>query len=158
MSSSIIVILLLTLGVVEGHFDDCSGKFGKLLNLTIENCPDIDKSCILTLNKTVTISAEFSPAIEVQNITHVVRIIQGLKPPFSYVKAYKLSTPVALFNPSPCSDGNLKCPLAAGETYVTNAQFVSMKFRRFITLGLKWLMRNEKGEDIICGMIHFEIE
>lgn len=66
--------------------------------------------------------------------------------------------PFPLQNPNGCVDSGLTCPLSKESTYSYVASLQVLKSYPKVKVDVKWELKNEKGEDIVCLLIPAKIE
>lgn len=124
---------------------DCGSKKGKFDKISL-SCSG-DSECILKRNQNVTINIQFTPSEDVTSVTSVVHgIIEGLPVPF----------PIP--NPNACVNSGLQCPLNKGKQYNYSAVFFVKRSYPKVRVHVKWEMRDDNKEDIICFIIPARIQ
>lgn len=84
---------------------------------------------------------------DAQTVTTVVHgIIMGVEMPFP------------LQNPNGCVDSGLQCPLSKDSEYEYVASLSVLKSYPKVKVEVKWELRNEKNENIVCVLIPAKIE
>lgn len=84
---------------------------------------------------------------DAQTVTTVVHgIIMGVEMPFP------------LQNPNGCVDSGLECPLSKESAYEYVASLSVLRSYPKVKVEVKWELRNEKNENIVCVLIPAKIE
>ncbi|GLH14267.1 Ecdysteroid-regulated 16 kDa protein [Gryllus bimaculatus] len=119
---------------------DCGSKEGKLAKVSL-SCSG-DTECILKRNSNVTITMQFTPLEDVKELTALVHgIIEGLPVPFP------------LPNPNACEDSGIQCPLKKGNVYNYSAHFFVKHSYPKVRVTVKWEMKDENKNDLLCLLI-----
>ncbi|XP_005187474.1 NPC intracellular cholesterol transporter 2 homolog a [Musca domestica] len=147
---------ILTIFIVAGlfldninalQFTDCGSKTGKFTKVSVSDCDTTKNECILKRNSTVSITIDFSLAEDVKAIQTVVHgKVMGVEMPFH------------LQNPDACVDSGLKCPLDKGETYEYTASLPVLKAYPKVNVMVKWELKDQNNEDIVCVEIPAKIQ
>lgn len=66
--------------------------------------------------------------------------------------------PFPLQNPDGCVDSGLQCPLNKDSTYEYVASLSVLKSYPKVKVDVKWQLKNENAEDIVCVIIPAKIE
>ncbi|GFG32564.1 hypothetical protein Cfor_12345 [Coptotermes formosanus] len=128
------------------HIQDCGSKAGSFTNVTISSCEGTDPVCVLKKNSSVTLDIYFTTSVTDNNVTAEVHgIIQGLPIPWP------------LPDPNACHSSGLTCPLQPGNNYHYTATFPVLKSYPRIHLEVKWELKNESGNDVVCALFPVRI-
>ncbi|GLV35332.1 Niemann-Pick type C-2a [Carabus blaptoides fortunei] len=144
-----VISLLIAFGIVSFSYgySDCGSKMGDLVKLTVSSCSNLDKRCVLPRNTNATLTMEFNLKNDVTNVTSVVHgIVLGVPIPF------------ALPNPYGCIDSGLTCPLTAGGPYTYVASLPVEKKYPKVTVDVKWELKDENSNNILCVEIPAKIQ
>ncbi|KAL5278238.1 NPC2 family protein [Megaselia abdita] len=140
-------VLLFAVATSALQFKDCGSKGGKFTKVTVSNCDTTQKECILKRNSTASITIDFSLGEDVSEVTTVVHgKIMGVEMPF------------ILQNPNACEDSGLKCPLTKDSTYQYQATLPVLKSYPKVTVEVKWQLKDQNKQDIVCVLIPAKIE
>ncbi|CAH1981961.1 unnamed protein product [Acanthoscelides obtectus] len=69
-----------------------------------------------------------------------------------------MDVPFPLPNPNACEDSGISCPLAAGESYTYVASLPVLKQYPAISLDVKFELKQDNHEDVICVVFPVRIE
>ncbi|PNF14713.1 hypothetical protein B7P43_G09346 [Cryptotermes secundus] len=127
--------------------EDCGSKVGSFTNVAISSCKGTDPVCILRKKSNVTLDILFTTNVTDNSVKAEVHgIIQGLPIPW----------PVQ--NPNACQSSGLTCPLEPGNKYHYTATFRILQSYPTMHLQVKWELKNENGDDIVCALIPVKIK
>ncbi|XP_059620201.1 NPC intracellular cholesterol transporter 2 homolog a [Phlebotomus argentipes] len=139
------VTLFVTCRAVK--IQDCGSKAGSFSKVEVTNCNMDAPPCILKRNSNVTISIEFTPDIECNDVTAVVHgDLLGVQVPF----------PIS--NPNACQSPGVDCPIQPQTTYSYTATLPVLKSYPKVKVNVKWELQNAKKDDIVCVIIPAKIE
>ncbi|XP_043589991.1 NPC intracellular cholesterol transporter 2 homolog a-like [Bombus pyrosoma] len=129
--------------------DDCGSKVGKFTSVTLD-C-DMNKSvCDLIPNTNATINIDFTVDKDVSKVNAVVHgIVMDVPIPFPLPNADACQTP----------DSGIKCPLKKGDaTFHYKNTLLVLKSYPKVSVTVKWQLKDENNEDIICILIPARIK
>lgn len=136
----------------QNYFQDCGSKRASIFGVVVWGCPDVSQNCVILGNETITLTAEFQPNISVEKVISEIHLFPSLPYRILSIIGHKESSPLILKESNACQK-ILKCPLVANKTYNTTVQIPSLE-KHVITVTVMWLMKNQYGEEITCGMVH----
>ncbi|XP_065363394.1 NPC intracellular cholesterol transporter 2 homolog a [Calliphora vicina] len=128
------------------QFTDCGSKTGKFTKVVVSDCDTTKNECILKRNSSVSITIDFSLA---EDVTSIKTVVHG--------KVMGVEMPFHLQNPDACVDSGLKCPLEKDETYEYTATLPVLKAYPKVNVMVKWELKDQNGEDIVCVEIPAKI-
>ncbi|XP_041981412.1 ecdysteroid-regulated 16 kDa protein-like [Aricia agestis] len=138
--------VLLLASAQAKFYTDCGSKLATIDNVGVSGCAEDAKECVLKRNSNATISIDFTPSVEVDKLeTEVHGIIMNLPVPFP------------LPQPDACHDSGLKCPIKAGTKAAYATTLPILKSYPKVKVEVKWELKNDKDESIICIMIPAKI-
>ncbi|XP_068629124.1 ecdysteroid-regulated 16 kDa protein-like [Battus philenor] len=140
-------VLAVFLASAQGKFySDCGSKLATIQKVAVSGCSENAKECILKRNTNVTINLEFTPEKDIKSVeTEVHGVIMNLPVPFP------------LPQPDACKDTGLTCPLKAGQSVSYKSTLPVLKSYPKVTVDVKWELKNENDEDLICILIPAKI-
>ncbi|XP_053975231.1 NPC intracellular cholesterol transporter 2 homolog a-like [Hylaeus volcanicus] len=128
---------------------DCGSKVGKYTSVTLAGCDMTKPVCDLVRNTNASIHIEFTPDKDVKEVHAVVRgIIMDIPMPFP------------LSNADACkySDSGIICPLAKDQSYHYMNTLPVLKSYPTLSVTVRWELRDENNEDIVCILIPAKIK
>lgn len=131
------------------EFKDCGSKIGKFTKIKVSGCDESKSVCVLKRHTNATIDLNFNlvEADTCANVTTVVHgIIMGVEMPFP------------LPNPNACVNSGLECPLTKGTNYDYVATLPVLKSYPKVKVDVKWELKTENKDVIICVLIPAKIE
>ncbi|CAO1419541.1 unnamed protein product [Diamesa hyperborea] len=147
-----IVILVLINYVMYSQsveFTDCGSVTGSFSKISVTNCSSTEgKRCILTRNSNATIQIDFSLNNDVE-VTEVKAVCHGI--------IMGMAVPFPLPNSDGCSGCNLVCPLKKGENYEYSTTLPVLKVYPQATVDVKWELKDNNNNVIICVLIPAKI-
>lgn len=127
-------------------YTDCGSKLATVINVGVNGCAEDATECVLKRNTNVTISVDFTPNKDIKKIETIVHgIIMNLPVPFP------------LPQPDACKNSGLTCPLKAGAEANYKASFPVLKSYPKVKVDVKWELKNENEEDLVCVTITAKI-
>ncbi|XP_028165977.1 ecdysteroid-regulated 16 kDa protein [Ostrinia furnacalis] len=127
-------------------FNFLGSKLATVESVGVSGCAEDAKECILKRNSNATITIDFTPSLDVKTIeTEVHGVIMNLPVPFP------------LPQPDACKDNGLTCPLKAGEKANYRTTLPVLKSYPKVKVDVKWELKNESGEDLVCVLIPAKI-
>ncbi|KAL9874141.1 NPC intracellular cholesterol transporter 2 homolog a [Glossina fuscipes] len=129
------------------QFTDCGSKTGKFTSVYISDCDTTKHECILKRDSNVTIIIDFTLA---ENVNAVKTVVHG--------KVMGVEMPFNLQNPDACVGSGLICPLSKTEIYVYTAVLPVLKAYPKVNVIVKWELKDEHDEDIVCVEIPAKIQ
>ncbi|XP_047534102.1 ecdysteroid-regulated 16 kDa protein-like [Vanessa atalanta] len=145
------MLFLITVAVILASaqakfYTDCGSKLATIQKVEISGCAEEAKECILRRNTNVSIAIDFTPTVDAKNLETVVHgIIMNLPVPFP------------LPQPDACKDSGLVCPIKSGEKVSYRSSMPILKSYPKVKVGVKWEMKNDDEEDLICVIIEAKI-
>ncbi|KAG7197334.1 hypothetical protein KM043_018447 [Ampulex compressa] len=145
-----VAVLLSILGLCalcHAEFTDCGSDVGRLKSVDVTGCED-KTQCVLKRGTNVTIEIVFEPskpATEVKAVVH--GIIMDVPMPFPLPNADACSYP----------QSGITCPVQKDETYTYRAELPVKQSYPRLSLNVKWELRNEAQEKIVCVKIPAKI-
>ncbi|XP_034941625.1 NPC intracellular cholesterol transporter 2 homolog a-like [Chelonus insularis] len=148
MYRSILCLLLCSAVLVQGVINDCGSKVGSYTNISITNCKPEASTCILKRGKVVTISITFNVDRDIKEVNAEVHgIIAGAALPFPFSQK------------DACSKSGLSCPLKKDNgPYTYSATLNILPIYPPLKVIVKWELKDENGDDIVCALIPSEIK
>ncbi|CAH0400150.1 unnamed protein product [Chilo suppressalis] len=138
----LIAVSLLMASVQAKFYTDCGSKLATVDSVGVSGCADDAKECILKRNSNATISIDFTPSQDVNNIeTEVHGVIMNLPVPFP------------LPQPDACKDNGLTCPVKGGQKASYRTTLPVLKSYPKVKVDVKWELKTESGEDLVCVLI-----
>ncbi|CAK9807024.1 NPC intracellular cholesterol transporter 2 homolog a [Anthophora plagiata] len=130
------------------NVEDCGSKSGKFTSVTL-SC-DMSKSvCDLIPNTNATIEINFTIDKDISAVNAVVHgIIMDVPIPF----------PLGNANACTHSESNISCPLAKGGSYLYRNVLPVHKSYPKLAVTVKWQLKDENNEDIVCVLIPAKIK
>lgn len=130
------------------EIDDCGSKVGKFTAITLD-CDMAKSECELLQNTNVTITIDFTVDKDVSKVTAVVHgIVMDVPIPFPLPNADACADP----------DSGLTCPLAKGGPYKYKNTLPVHKSYPKLSVTVKWEMKDEDNETIVCFLIPAKIK
>ncbi|XP_076657111.1 NPC intracellular cholesterol transporter 2 homolog a [Halictus rubicundus] len=131
------------------EINDCGSKIGKLKSITFSGCDMTKQACDLVRDTNATIDIDFSVEADVSKV-------------FAVVHGIIMEIPIAfpLPNADACetSSSGIKCPVAKDtECHYSNSLPVLKSYPK-ISLVIKFELKDEKNEDILCLLIPARIK
>ncbi|CAG9788268.1 unnamed protein product [Diatraea saccharalis] len=138
----LITVSLLIAGAQAKFYTDCGSKLATVQNVSVSGCEPNSKECILKRNSNATICIDFTPSLDVKDIeTEVHGVIMNLPVPFP------------LPQPDACKDNGLSCPLKANQEAYYKTTLPVLKSYPKVKVDVKWELKTESGEDLVCILI-----
>lgn len=128
---------------------DCGSTLGKFNSVTLKGC-DMSKSvCDLIRDTNASIEIDFTTESEV---TSVIAVVHGI--------LMDIPVPFPLPNPNACTtpDSGIQCPLSKGGMYQYKTTLPVLKSYPKVAVTIKWELRNDKNQDIICILIPAKVK
>lgn len=123
-------------------YTDCGSKLATVDNVGVSGCAENAKECVLRRNSNVSISVDFTPSVDATGLETVVHgVIMNLPVPFP------------LPQPDACKDSGLSCPLKAGDKESYRTTMPILKSYPKLRVEVKWELKNQDGDDLVCIMI-----
>ncbi|XP_008557348.1 NPC intracellular cholesterol transporter 2 homolog a [Microplitis demolitor] len=145
----IILGLVLCLSVsTYAVIQDCGSKVGKYNNVTVSDCEPDAATCILKRGTDASITISFDVDKDISAVKAVVHgVIGGAPLPFPFS------------HPDGCQTSGLTCPLtkASGPYTYTTTLHVEKLYPK-LKVGVKWELKDENDDNIVCAMIPSEIK
>ncbi|XP_624310.2 NPC intracellular cholesterol transporter 2 homolog a [Apis mellifera] len=130
------------------NIDDCGSKVGKLTSITLD-CDMTKSVCDLIPDTNATIRIDFTLEKDVSKVNAIVHgIVMDIPIPFPLPNADACQTP----------DSGITCPLNKGETYHYKNTLPVHKSYPKVSVTVKWQLKDENNEDIICVLIPARIK
>ncbi|KAJ0176290.1 hypothetical protein K1T71_008464 [Dendrolimus kikuchii] len=143
----IVSVAVLLASVQAKFYTDCGSKLATVQSVGVSNCAETARDCILKRNTNVTISLEFTPKEDVSSLTTDVHgIIMNLPVPFP------------LPQPDACKGNGLTCPLKAGQKESYEATLQVLKSYPKVNVDVKWELKNENDDDLVCVLIRAKLQ
>ncbi|XP_075976958.1 ecdysteroid-regulated 16 kDa protein-like [Anticarsia gemmatalis] len=121
---------------------DCGSKLASVQSVGVSGCAEDAKECVLKRNTNATISIDFTPSQDVKGLQTIVHgVIMNLPVPFPMPQ------------PDACKDNNLSCPLPAGKEASYRTTMPVLKSYPKVKVDVKWELKNDEEEDLVCVMI-----
>ncbi|CAH1637067.1 unnamed protein product [Spodoptera littoralis] len=121
---------------------DCGSAQASVQSVQVSGCTEAAKECILKRNTNATFSIEFTP---MSSVTEVQAIVHGV--------IMNLPVPFPLPQPDACKDNGLTCPLPAGKPVKYQTTMPILKSYPKVKVDVKWELKDENSEDLVCVMI-----
>ncbi|CAG9123017.1 Ecdysteroid-regulated 16 kDa protein [Plutella xylostella] len=138
--------VLLLASAQAKFYKDCGSKLATVESVGVSGCAENAKECVLKRNSNATISIDFTPSTEVKSVEAVVHgIIMSLPVPFP------------LPQPDACKDSGISCPAPSGTKVSYRATLPVLKSYPKVTVEVKWELKTEDGEDLVCILIPAKI-
>ncbi|KAJ8719379.1 hypothetical protein PYW08_011554 [Mythimna loreyi] len=142
-----ITVLVLVVSANAKFYTDCGSKQATVQNVQVSGCAEDARECVLKRNTNATFSIEFTPNKEVKGVQTVVHgVIMNLPVPFP------------LPQPDACKDNGLTCPLPAGQLASYHTTMPILKSYPKVRVEVKWELKDESDEDLVCVMIPARIQ
>ncbi|XP_066145353.1 ecdysteroid-regulated 16 kDa protein-like [Euwallacea fornicatus] len=141
-----VAVIVAVIFEVSATFSDCGSVHGNIVSVDISKCTPSAKRCILRRNSNVTMAITFTSSTESRSLKAVVHgVVLGIPAPFD------------LPNSNGCQDSGIVCPVQSGATYkyVTTLPILSAYPR--VTVDIKWELKDDNNEDLICALIPAKI-
>ncbi|KAL4715615.1 hypothetical protein ACJJTC_006194 [Scirpophaga incertulas] len=143
----VITVSILAASAQAKFYTDCGSKLSQVESVGVNGCSDNAKECILKRNTNATISIVFTPTQDVKSLeTEVHGVIMNLPVPFP------------LPQPDACKDNGLSCPLKANEQVSYKTSMQVLKSYPKVKVDVKWELKNENGDDVVCVLIPAKIQ
>lgn len=147
MGVVILICASLFSAVIGTPVTDCGSAVGNFTKLTISSCTGSESVCPLKRNTNVTLEIIFTTTVVDSSVKADVHgIIQGVPIPWN------------IPSPDACVNSGLTCPLQPGQQYHYTKTFLILNAYPKMSLLVKWELKNQRGEDIICASIPVKIE
>ncbi|XP_029037118.1 NPC intracellular cholesterol transporter 2 homolog a-like [Osmia bicornis bicornis] len=128
--------------------EDCGSKVGKFTSVSL-GCDMNKAACELIHDTNATIVLNFVVDKDVSKVTAVVHgIIMDIPVPF----------PLADANACDTADSGLTCPLAKGGSFQYKNTLPIHKSYPKMSVTVKWELKDENNEDIVCVLIPAKIK
>jgi len=137
-------IAFTTINAQSVNFTDCGP--GNIKDVRIYPCPS--EPCLLNLNTTVTVEADFIGHVKAEKVSEVIKgVIRGREIPFPEQRQ------------DPCASGNIQpsCPIVKDKKYVYKATFDIKPFYPPIPVKVKYALTNMAGQTVACVQIGAKI-
>ncbi|XP_059045099.1 ecdysteroid-regulated 16 kDa protein [Achroia grisella] len=142
----LITVAVLLASAQAKFYTDCGSPLASIEKIEVSGCNDDAKECVLRRNTNVTISIEFTPSKDIDSlVTEVHGVIMNLPVPFP------------LPQPNACQDTGLKCPLKAGTKVSYKATLPVLKSYPKVKVDVKWELKTEEDEDVVCILLSSRI-
>ncbi|KAM3958769.1 ecdysteroid-regulated 16 kDa protein [Aphomia sociella] len=142
----LITVIVLLASAQAKFYTDCGSSLATIQNVGVSGCKEDAKECTLRRNSNVTISISFTPSKDIDALqTEVHGVIMNLPVPFP------------LPQPNACQDDGIKCPLKAGTQYNYKSTLPVLKSYPKVKVGVKWELKTEDEEDVVCILISSRI-
>lgn len=137
------VTLTVLLASAQAKFwKDCDSKLATVETVGVSGCALDAKECVLKRNSNVTISIDFTPTTELKTLQTIVHgVIMNLPVPFPMPQ------------PDACKDNNLSCPLPPNKLASYRTTMPVLKSYPKVKVDVKWELRTEEDEGILCVLI-----
>ncbi|KAK2582461.1 hypothetical protein KPH14_004767 [Odynerus spinipes] len=149
----VLCTFLFVSGVVEVSdavsFQDCGSKIGRFTAVTVSGCDTTKAACDLVRNTNASLTIDFIPSQDIEKVTaEVYGVIADLPIPFP------------LSHPDVCADqeSNIHCPLKKDTPYSYKAILPVKREYPRLTVQVKWQLKNENKQDIVCVYIPAKIK
>nr|QAX87812.1 NPC2-3 [Pardosa pseudoannulata] len=127
-------------------YELCESPASDINYLNVTDCDDSREVCILKRGTQVTIQLSFNSQKDFKKLrAHVYGIISGNLFPFSLKES------------DACKNG-IPCPFTAGQTGTYINQIDVKIYYPPIPVTVRWELRDENGDDIVCIDINCEID
>ncbi|KAK9295042.1 hypothetical protein QLX08_010522 [Tetragonisca angustula] len=128
--------------------NDCGSKVGKLTSITLD-CDMSKTVCELIPDTNATIKIDFTVD---KDVSKVIAVVHGI--------VMDIPIPFPLPNPDACqtADSGIQCPLKKGDTLHYKNTLVVLKSYPKVSVTVKWQLKDENNEDIICVLIPARIK
>lgn len=142
-----ITVSVLVVSANAKFYTDCGSKQATVQKVSVSGCAEDAKECVLKRNTNATFSIDFTPNKEVKGVQTVVHgVIMNLPVPFP------------LPQPDACKDNGLTCPLPAGTQANYQTTMPILKSYPRVKVEVKWELKDENDEDLVCVMIPAKIQ
>ncbi|XP_058792524.1 NPC intracellular cholesterol transporter 2 homolog a [Phymastichus coffea] len=136
-----ILLAALCAAVRAVEFKDCGSTSGQFDKVEVSNCDLSSPACILQKGTDASIGLHFTPNKATSRVTAVVHgIIEDIDVPF----------PIP--NAEACFDNHsgVTCPLPAGTGTSYHATLPVLTKYPTVSVVVKWELKDEKGDNIVC--------
>ncbi|XP_052748863.1 ecdysteroid-regulated 16 kDa protein [Galleria mellonella] len=138
----ILTVIVLLASAQAKFYTDCGSPLASIESVEVSGCKDDAKECILRRNTNASISITFTPSKDIKSlVTEVHGVIMNLPVPFP------------LPQPNACQDTGLVCPLKAGTKASYKATLPVLKSYPKVKVDVKWELKTEDDEDVVCILI-----
>ncbi|CAH4031672.1 ecdysteroid-regulated 16 kDa protein-like [Pieris brassicae] len=140
-------LALLVASAQAKFYSDCGSRLATIQNVGVSGCSMDAKSCILKRNTNVTINIDFTPS---KAVTSVETVVHGI--------IMNLPVPFPISQPDACKGNGLTCPLKAGEKQAYKTTLAVLKAYPKVSVDVKWELKTEAGEELVCILIPAQIK
>lgn len=142
----VITVIVLLASAQAKFYSDCGSKLATIDMVGVSGCAETAKECVLKRNTNISISLDFTPSKDVKAIEAEVHgVIMNLPVPFP------------LPQPDACKNNGLTCPLKAGQKASYVATLPVLKSYPKVKVDVKWELKNEDDENLVCVLIPSKI-
>ncbi|XP_076238396.1 NPC intracellular cholesterol transporter 2 homolog a [Calliopsis andreniformis] len=128
---------------------DCGSKIGKFNSVDVKGCDMTKSACDLIRNTNATMEIEFTLD---KDVSSIVAVVHGI--------IFDVPIPFPIPNANVCQDphSGIQCPLSAGGPYKYSTTIAVLKSYPKVAVTVKYQMKNENNEEIICALIPTKIK
>ncbi|VEN41020.1 unnamed protein product [Callosobruchus maculatus] len=131
------VLLVVSFSCVCLAFKDCGSKGGSVQLVDVDGCTK--GRCPFNRGTEATVKFTFKSDVKEDKLKALVHGIIA-----------HVAVPFPLPNENACKDSGIKCPIESGNTYTYVATLPVLKEYPQISLDVKFELKNENDEDLIC--------
>nr|WOA03676.1 NPC intracellular cholesterol transporter 2-like protein [Pardosa astrigera] len=140
-----VLTLLFVSEALALKYTDCGSKSGRIIDVRLTGCEDSDV-CELKRGETYTYGLSFESLTDSENVkAHVYGIVGGVTMPYP------------LPNPNACETEDIECPIENGKVYDFENTFDVRTSYPAMRLDVKWELKDDNNENIVCGIIPVQI-
>nr|QAX87810.1 NPC2-1 [Pardosa pseudoannulata] len=140
-----VLALLMVAETFAIKYTDCGSKKGKVVDVLLSGCEDSDV-CELKRGETYSYGLTFESLTDSKSLKAVVHGVIG-----------GISMPYPIPNSNACEGSNVECPLESGNTYMYGNEIEIRKSYPSVRADVKWELRDENNENVVCVLIPVQI-
>ncbi|XP_026741607.1 ecdysteroid-regulated 16 kDa protein-like [Trichoplusia ni] len=141
-----VTVTVLLASVNANFYTDCGSK-AKVQSVDVTGCAADAKECVLKRNTNATFSIDFTPN-KVAPAVHI--IVHGV--------VMNLPIPFPIPQPDACKEAGLTCPLQPGQPVKFTTSMPVLKSYPKVKVDVKWELRDDNEEDLVCVLISARIQ
>ncbi|XP_047028603.1 ecdysteroid-regulated 16 kDa protein [Helicoverpa zea] len=142
-----IIVTVLVASANAKYYTDCGSKLATVQKVEVSGCDAKNAECVLRRNTNATFSIDFTPYKETKE---VVTIVHGV--------IMNLPVPFPLPQPDACKDSGLTCPLREEQSSSYHTTMPILKSYPRVKVDVKWELKDENDEDLVCILIAAKIQ
>uniref|UniRef100_A0A2A4JQ29 MD-2-related lipid-recognition domain-containing protein n=1 Tax=Heliothis virescens TaxID=7102 RepID=A0A2A4JQ29_HELVI len=142
-----VIVTVLVASANAKYYKDCGSKVATVQKVVVSGCDEKSQECVLRRNSNATFSIDFTPY---QEVKEVATIVHGI--------VMNLPVPFPLPQPDACKDSGLTCPLKEEQLSKYSTTMPILKSYPRVKVEVKWELKDENDEDLVCILIAAKIQ